>query len=159
MLSGLLEKKDCSSCQLCCKFDSYDIWEVPILNEFEKDFILQHSPDAEFIKWGNIWRFKIKAIGGGELWECPALSENGCIFGENKPFECAVWPFRVMETGGEEFLCVADFCEPINNKSLKEIKQFIQNGIADKIFNYAEFYPDIIKPYDSHYIPIIKKSN
>jgi len=124
MLRKILDNKRCGECKLCCKFDEYDVWEAPVLTESDVDGIKACRPEAEFLKWDGIYRFKIVPPENGELWECPALSANGCALGENKPFECAVWPFRVMEIGGERFICAADFCEPIIEKTLKELTDF-----------------------------------
>ncbi|GHU52723.1 hypothetical protein FACS1894132_03030 [Clostridia bacterium] len=155
MLKGLLEKEKCAECRLCCSFDEYDVWEVPVFTDLEMEKIKVFNSNAEFFKWGNIFRFKITPLSHGELMSCPALTENGCALGENKPFECAVWPFRVMEIGGDKFICVASFCEAVFTKSLSDIISFLKDGLADKMFNYANFYPDIIKPFNEDYIPLM----
>ncbi|MDR0920307.1 MAG: hypothetical protein LBM93_13860 [Oscillospiraceae bacterium] len=160
MLSGLLEKEDCKNCKLCCRFDEYEVWEVPVFTEYEMNKIKEFNKDAEFIKWGNIYRFKIVPLHNGELMSCPALTDTGCVLGAEKPFECAVWPFRIMELDNEKFVCIASFCESMFQKPLKSIIDFlIEDGVAYKIFNYAYIYPDIVKPFNDLYIPLISQRN
>jgi Fe-S-cluster containining protein len=158
MLGSVLTGKDCSDCKLCCRFDEYEVWELPIFNELEMEKIKEIS-DAEFFKWGNIYRFKITPLNHGELLNCPALTEKGCSLGENKPFECAVWPFRVMEVGEERFICVSTLCEPIIGKPLNVLTELLLDGLAAKIFNFSEIYPDIIKPFNDYYVPLISENN
>ena len=33
MLEGLLSKAECAACRLCCKFDSYDLWDTPLVTD------------------------------------------------------------------------------------------------------------------------------
>jgi hypothetical protein len=131
------------------------VWEVPVLTEHTRERLLQHNPDVQFIKWGNIYRFKIKPLNDNELWACPALGENGCVLGDDKPFECDIWPFRIMEIGDERFICVSPLCTAVTALPLSELLAFLKKDLAAKIFTYADYYPDIIRPFDYCYIPLL----
>ncbi|HBN11539.1 MAG TPA: hypothetical protein DIW26_02130 [Ruminococcus sp.] len=155
MLGGLLEKSECAQCRLCCAFDNYDIWETPVFTPELTEKILQIIPDINLVKRGNCYSFRIPKLHGDELFVCPLLdSSSGCILGDEKPFECRIWPFRIMKLNSQRVIAVASICEPVNSRPLRDIAAFLKNGLAEKIFAYADKYPEIIKEYDSTY-PIL----
>jgi Fe-S-cluster containining protein len=159
MLKKILGEKDCAECLGCCKFDTYETWEIPVCSEEQRDLILKHKPGTQFLEEGGVFRFKITPVTG-DLWVCPALTETGCFLGDKKPFECRVWGFRVMEISGSLWVCVAGYCPVLYKKSLKELVDFlVGEKVAAKMFEYAANTPQIIKPYNEYYIPLIKEGS
>lgn len=51
--------------------------------------------NAELEPYEDGYRFVMHFKDGDELTYCPMLTEKGCALGDNKPFDCRVWPFRV----------------------------------------------------------------
>lgn len=98
-------------------------------------------------------------FGGKESSYCPALSENGCMLGELKPFDCAVWPFRVNSLGSRRVITVSPVCGTVFSLPLKRLSEFvIKDGFAQKLFAEAERHPEMVKPYIDGY-PILAVDN
>lgn len=151
MLKKILSPKSCAECRLCCVFDSSDIWEIPVFSGETAGIIRKALPDTEFIPSGSGYILKTEKLSGGELFTCPALTENGCMLGDSKPFDCRIWPFRIMEIGGRRAITVASICSEIYNRPLSQLVEFLKEGTADMIFSYADEHPEIVKQYDEGY--------
>lgn len=108
MLNRILTEKDCAECKLCCAFYEHEIWEAPILTE------------------------KISYNERG-LYVCPALGENGCTLGGEKPFECEIYPFRVMKLGEHAVVALSPLCRKVNEMPLSELISFVESELADII--------------------------
>lgn len=155
MLKGLLEKSTCAKCKVCCIFDHYDVWETPVFTPEQIKMAMEIKPDIKISQRGSCFSFRIDPLIGEELFVCPVLdTSTGCRMGDEKPFECRIWPYRIMKLNNQRLIAISPVCESVNNKSLKEIKEFLKNGLSDEIFKYADNYPEIVKEYDSSY-PII----
>jgi Fe-S-cluster containining protein len=155
MLKGLLKNETCGECRICCGFDRTDIWEMPVMNEKSKDKLSQMKSETQFLKNGDGFTVKAPELIGDELFLCPALdTQKGCILGEDKPFDCKIWPYRVMELSGNMVISICTVCNELYNRPLKELVEFLNNGLAKKIYEYALEHPEIIKKYDYSY-PIL----
>lgn len=156
MLNGLLKKSTCGECQICCGFDCTDTWEMPVMTEKTKNKLESLKPDTEFIKHGNSYITKPCQLSGDEIFYCPALDKKtGCTLGEDKPFDCKIWPFRIMDFNGSRVITVSSVCNEIYNRPLRELVQFLDGGLAETIDLYSAEHPEIIKEYDYSY-PILK---
>ncbi|MGN0676127.1 MAG: hypothetical protein ACI4K5_00095 [Ruminococcus sp.] len=154
MLKKILDKKTCAECRLCCIFDHYDIWETPVFDEDTRNK-LESLADAEFIQKDGGYIFKAEKFDDEGLFTCPALDPGkGCILGDEKPFDCRIWPYRIMKIGDKRVISIASICEAMYSKPLSELVEFLKDGLADKIFSYADSHPEIVKPYDNSY-PIL----
>lgn len=151
MLTKILSKKSCAACRLCCIFDRYDLWETPSIENDLKEYIKQNiSDNIEYMPKGDMWLFKMKEDKSDGLYRCPMLTETGCILGDKKPFECAIWPYRIMEVEGRRAISIAPICDSVNELPLSTVLSFAKE-IAPKIFDYADKNPDIVKAYDGTY--------
>lgn len=156
MLKGLLSKSVCGECRICCGFDNTDLWEMPVMNEKTKNKLEYLRPGTEFIGDEDSYTVKCKELSHGELFYCPALDKNtGCILGEEKPFDCKIWPYRVMNFKGSKVITVCPVCKEIFSRPLRELVEFLEGGLAEKIDEYSNKHPDIVKDYDISY-PILK---
>lgn len=150
MLKEILSPESCKKCRICCVFDRDDIWEIPVFSDEQHKRITEKSPSFAFVPCGNnSWVYDMKFDADG-LAACPALSENGCTLGENKPFDCKIWPFRVMEHEGEILLTLAPLCEAVNGLDGDTLAAFAEK-ITPTVFAEAEKNPDIVKPYAEGY--------
>ena len=141
MLSKILSKEECAKCRICCCFDSYDIWETPYISPTLASKILQeYAPKQEFIKKENHFLFKMD-------------KEQSCILGDDKPFDCRIWPLRVMALNETKVITLSPVCPTMNEKSIKELTK-TANELADQIFEYADENPEAVKPYLDGY-PIL----
>jgi len=159
MLKEILESETCAKCQICCGFNRSDIWETPIITDDTKEYMMQNvNRDQQFIRVGKANRFKME-FKDEEVIFCPMLDrETGCILGENKPFDCKIWPFRIMNAEGKLVIAVASICPSLGQKAPDELAAFLESGLADRIFKEADQNPDIVKSYTNGY-PIILVKN
>lgn len=160
MLKNILSPKTCAQCRICCIFDKYDVWETPVISPWLKAKIQEARPDLKFVSKGDSGAFIFNMEDcwdeEKELFTCPALDpEKGCTLGDMKPFDCSVWPFRIMDLGGRTVISMASICPDMIKKPLDVLIAELDSGLADRIFDEADRNPAIIKPYEQGY-PILK---
>ena len=154
MLKNILKSSDCAACKICCVFDKDDIWEIPVIDGERKKRIEERFPQSKFERRGDGWVFAMGEEKDG-LFTCPALDPNkGCTLGDDKPFDCMIWPYRIMEFGGKRVISIAALCPSMYKKPLSELCGELENGLGEKIFTFAKEHPDIVKPYEKGY-PIL----
>ncbi len=153
MLKKILSGKACAQCKICCVFDDSDIWEAPLITEKTKEDILKINPKQEFEPLGASMIMKMSK-GENGLYKCPMLGENGCLLGDKKPFDCKIWPFRVMELDGRQVITLSPVCGELFKKPIGELVSLLEDGLADRIFNEAEKFPPMVKKYINGY-PIL----
>lgn len=151
MLKKILSGSTCAKCRLCCVFDRYDIWETPVFTDEIRDRILAEKPEAEFISKDGGYIFKAKELDENELFSCPALTETGCMLGDDKPFDCRIWPYRIMNVGGRRAITIASICDELYNRPLSQLVGLLKDDLAADIFAYANAHPEIVKPYYEGY--------
>lgn len=151
MLKEILNPGSCADCRLCCVFDRYDVWETPVFTPEIRDRILESKPDTAFVSKDGGYIFRVEKFSDEGLFSCPALTENGCMLGDEKPFDCRIWPYRIMEISGRRAITIASICDELYNRPLSQLVDFLKGGLADKIFSYADSHPEIVKPYYEGY--------
>lgn len=151
MLKKILDGKVCAECRLCCVFDRYDVWETPVFTEEIRDKITEKRPGTKFVSKDGGYIFRVEEFDSDGLFSCPALTENGCFLGGDKPFDCRIWPYRIMELEGRRAITISSLCEELYNRPLSQLVEFLKDGLADRIFAYANEHPEIVKPYYDGY--------
>ncbi len=151
LLKKILSGKACAECRLCCIFDRYEVWETPVFTQEIRDRISKAVPSAKFIPKDGGFIFRVEEFGPDGLFTCPALTEKGCMLGDDKPFDCRIWPYRIMNVGGRRAITIASLCGELYNRPLSQLVDFLKEGLAEKIFAYAEAHPEIVKPYYEGY--------
>ena len=144
MLRNILSPETCAKCRICCIFEK----------------IHAARPELKFVSKGDsgayIFNMEETWDSERELFICPALDpDKGCTLGDNKPFDCKIWPYRIMEFNGVRVISVASICPDMYAKPLNKLVGELENGLADKIFAEADKDPAMIKPYEQGY-PILK---
>ncbi len=154
MLKEILSPKSCAECRLCCGFDRDDSWENPVISECSAELIKENHPGKSLERYGDkSYRFVLE-YGEDGLAYCPALSDTGCtLSADEKPFDCKIWPYRVMNKDGRLVLVLSPVCEVLYNEDRKRTEEFGKK-LAPSVFSEAEKNPDIIKEYIEGY-PII----
>lgn len=155
MIKEILDQRVCAGCRMCCVFDRYDIWETPVFEADTMKKVLDTNPDAKFAPVGSGYVINAGEIADGELFCCPALTDSGCILGDEKPFDCRIWPFRIMDHDGCRVIAVSSLCEEIHGRDHEELKKFLKKGLAETIFSYADKNPQIIKPFYGNYTVVL----
>ena len=153
MLKKILSSESCGKCRVCCGFTRDDIWEIPLVFKEYREKV-EERLGVKLLPRGGEFVFDMTFDSGGISY-CPALSEHGCMLGELKPFDCAVWPFRVNSLGDMRVITVSPICETVFALPLKTLSDFLStDGLADKLFAEARKHPDMVKPYIDGY-PIL----
>lgn len=158
MLKKILSSDTCAQCRICCIFDKYDVWETPVISNELREKISEKFPGMRFASKGDAFIFNMEECWDEEkeLFTCPALDpQKGCTLGDLKPFDCKIWPYRIMELGGRQVISIASICPEMFSKPLSELTKALDEGLAEKIFAEAEKNPDMVKPYEQGY-PILK---
>ncbi len=149
MLKKILSPETCGKCRVCCVFDKDDIWEIPLISEELHTRIVQKRPELKMTGRGkSSYVFDMEFKDNG-LTYCPALSETGCTLGDNKPFDCRIWPLRAMKKGDDIVITISPVCESVNPDD-KNVKALAEE-LAPIIFDEADKNPDIIKEYIEGY--------
>lgn len=156
-LGKILSADSCGKCRVCCGFVEDDCWEIPLIfSEFRER--VERKLGVKTVPRGNEYVFDM-SFNGDEIVPCPALTENGCSLGELKPFDCAVWPFRVNSLGDMRVITVSPVCETVFSMPLKTLSDFVNtDGFAEMMFAEARRHPDMVKPY-LHGYPILTVEN
>lgn len=163
MLTEILSREACAKCRVCCVFDKDDIWEIPVISPETAEYIKKNiDENAELEPYEDGYRFVMQFKDGDELTYCPMLTEKGCALGDNKPFDCRVWPFRVNRISENLLgITVSPVCETVSALPVSKLSTFInkryneQGSLADIMLDYAKKHPYIIKPYIDGY-PVLK---
>ncbi|MCM1528737.1 MAG: hypothetical protein NC093_01925 [Alistipes sp.] len=151
MIKEILNQSSCANCRMCCIFDRYDIWETPVFDAETMKKTLEINPESKFAAVSGGYVINAGEIADGELFRCPALTDKGCALGDDKPFDCRIWPFRVMNHQGSRVIAVSSLCEEVHSQDHQALKSFLEKGLADTIFRYADQNPQIIKPFYGNY--------
>jgi len=160
MLTELFGRKTCAECKWCCSFDKNDQWETPLIISENVAKLQQRFPDAQFTPMGKDYKLdlseKFQTDNPKEYVFCPFLDQqSGCVLSEEeKPFDCKIWPFRLMRKEGQLVLTLTPTCPACNALPMETIKSFAEREIAEVIERYAVLHPDMILPYRSDY-PIV----
>lgn len=154
MLRKILKPEQCAKCRICCGFLESDCWEIPLLAGEEERRCAERLAPTEKLPGTKSCVFRME-FHGEEVVYCPALGENGCRLGDERPFDCRIWPFRVNDLNGTRVITLSPVCPEVKKLSLETLLEFIDsNGFAEKLFQHAESYPETVKPYVSGY-PIL----
>ena len=160
MFDRLLTKEDCAACRLCCKFDSYDLWQTPVIYKTLASKILQeYAPSMTFVKRGEHFLMKMDKEEGADIYYCPLLDKDkGCVMGDDKPFDCEIWPFMVMDFCSRKVITLSPACPVVNAKNFDDVCTAAQKA-ASEIFAFADEHPEVVRPYlDDHPILVVEKS-
>ncbi|MDD7417839.1 MAG: hypothetical protein SPI86_00170 [Treponemataceae bacterium] len=136
MLSKILSKEQCAQCKFCCSFRRQSLWESPFV------------PSCNY-----------KTQDPSEEIPCDYLDKKqGCTLSqEKKPFDCKIWPFRVMEDTDGIFITMATTCPALNNTPeetivsfLSELKPIIQKNVENGNCSIKKMSP-LYKKYSHLY--------
>ena len=152
MLGGLLSKEDCARCRQCCAFESYSLWDTPLITPGLKAEILSLRPQQEFLSREGCFLLKMQREPEGDLYLCPMLDRSrGCILGDKKPFDCRIFPFRVMLLGDRRVIALSPECPVAAGRPIAVIAERGRE-LEDEIFAEADRHPEFVKPYQRGFI-------
>lgn len=160
MLSKILSKEECAVCRFCCSFRRQSAWETPLFTKEKVNELRKKYGDFEVKEYGDSYTLELESMyktdSEDEEAPCPFLdAQKGCILSdEDKPFDCKIWPLRVMDNNGNKEIVLTPTCPSINKKPVDEVKKLVKEGLGRKIFEYADNMPDMVKKYREDFIKI-----
>ncbi|MCD7742087.1 MAG: hypothetical protein LUI06_07785 [Ruminococcus sp.] len=147
MLTKILSRDTCARCKICCSFDSYDLWETPVVTDEIMERSLKINPNLQFSEASGARLFKMTPEPNEDLYYCPMLDhQKGCLLGEKKPFDCRIWPFRIMRFEGKRVIVLSPVCPSVYAEPFDRIKA-LADELAPTIFAEADKTPEMVKPY------------
>ena len=172
MLSSILSKTSCAACKFCCSFRRQSLWETPL---FPPEVAEKLSRENEY---GVVGEFAQAGRDGQNVQDaCRLVLENnyrtddpeeevpcmfldpqkGCILnGDDKPFDCSIWPLRIMNKDGKLVIALTPTCSAIGAVPSQALVELVQGGLGEKIFEYAKTHPYIVKEYHQGF-PVIQE--
>lgn len=162
MLKKILSLDKCAACRNCCVFHEESRWETPIVSK-EKAIAIKKAlkredcvqPFEKSFVLSSVKR-EIELNEGMELYKCAALDEeHGCMLSsEEKPFDCSLWPVRVMKKNNKVFIMLAEGCHTVDNTFVEKVNKLLLEGLKERIIEEINKNPDIVKPYSNNYIEL-----
>ena len=154
MLSKVLDKNTCAKCKICCGFAKSDEWEIPYITKSQAKELERKGYKIK--NNGKYYTYDLEFVSD-EVKYCPYLDfKKGCLLSEDeKPFDCKIWPVRLMKKNNEYFLAVADICPEFKDKK-DDLKKLIDDDLLEKIKDYIKNNDYYINELKEDYT-IIKK--
>ena len=166
MLGKILKKEDCAKCRFCCAFRPCSQWETPIFTQENYQAIegRQDKTLAEGTKACNVGPlYKLDNVSDVNYYSlkdaykiddpeeeapCPYLDKDkGCLLNDQqKPWDCKIWPLRVVrKTDDSLWIVLTPTCPSVNKLDIEEVRSFVVNELKDQLADYARKHPALIK--------------
>ena len=157
MISEVLSRETCAACRFCCAFRRQSLWELPV---FSDEAVAKLSRPNEY---GVVARFEngrprledaFATDDPEEEAPCPFLDPaKGCLLkGEDKPFDCAIWPLRAVRRDGRLAVALDPACKAIGAEPPEKLVALVRNGLGKRILEYAAGHPEIVKPWNEGWV-------
>ena len=162
MLKAVLSPADCARCGFCCSFRRQSLNLTP---NFAKETVAEISrlyPEARFKTLPN-GAVTIDIAGNyrtndSEEEASCYFNRKGCILPRHlKPFDCKLWPFRMMKSGNGLVLALVPTCPWIEKNDLAKLRATALT-VAKEAMEYARTHPEIVIGYRADYQVIIPAS-
>ena len=155
-LDSILSAEDCAKCQFCCSFRRCSLWETPMFDLELVEKLKKIFPEAKFKSFDDFATIDIdnryKTNNSEEEALCWFNKGKGCILGNDKPFECNVWPLRVMKKDNKLVITLSSGCKTVSSKPLNKIQKILDDGLAKKMLEYVKKFPKFVKDYREDYV-------
>ena len=164
MLEKILTKEDCRACQFCCAYRRQSLWETPLFTPEKAERLKKAFPDAEFKEAKD--GFVTLDLDGRYQTDDPEeearcwFNKEGCALDpEDKPFDCAVWPFRIMKRDNEIMITLDRDCPALAKIDPEKVRSFLKEELSAKIWTYISDHPEAVQEYKEHYDIIEVRKN
>ena len=160
MLKTVLSNTECAECRFCCSFRRQSLWETPLFDGESVNRLTALYPDAHFKPRGDVFTIDVDDCyttdDPDEEALCP-FNKNGCVLnGKDKPFDCSIWPLRVMRYKGRLAICLTPTCPVISAKPVAVMQKLADSETGDRIITYAKNHPWMIKEYKNGF-PVLRE--
>lgn len=154
MLTEIITPADCSMCKLCCNFLRSSSWETPSL-EKELIYLLQEEaiPLTRREDGSTTFFLDYRTNSNEECALCPMLStESGCTLPrELRPFECRIWPLRMMRNSGKMCIGLYKNCPALDTQRRASLINLARHSLLPAILDYAKKHPLAVREMNPAY--------
>lgn len=156
MLTHIFSPTTCTQCRLCCNFCQRSAWETPFLEpELATQLVQDGLPLTTRPHGAKSFTLPFTTSDPEENCNCPLLdTSTGCSLPRDKrPFECRVWPIRLM-LDEQHRLCIAcykDCPALLHPDTWQKLVDYATGELLPTLLDYAERFPESIRPLDAHY--------
>ncbi len=154
MLTEIFTPSDCAACKLCCNFHRSSAWETPAL-ENELIYLLQEEgvPLQKRQDGSTSFYLYFCTDSENEVADCPMLnSETGCTLPrELRPFECRIWPLRLMKHSTKLVIGLYKNCPALKNDTLDKLVHFATGKLLPVLLDYAKKHPYSVRELNPAY--------
>ena len=160
MLKEVLSREDCAKCGFCCSFRRQSLGLTPCFAKETVEEISRLYPEARFRTLPNgavtvDLSDKYRTDDSEEEALCP-FNQKGCILPAHlKPFDCELWPFRLMRGGECLLLALVPTCPYIKKDDMSKLREAALSA-AEAAVKYAETHPEIVIEYREDYEVIVR---
>lgn len=155
MLSSVLSKEACAKCRFCCAFRRQSLWETPL---FPMDTVKKweaagygFTQEKSGEEYGRM-KLSDRYLTADPEEEVPCYfldGEKGCVLDvEEKPFDCKIWPLRIMKKENKELvIALTPTCPEMGKTPSEALKKLVEEGLGEEIYRYALQHPFVVKDY------------
>lgn len=160
MLTRIFNSAVCARCRLCCNFRPASAWETPFLEEpLCRKLSARGIPLCTGENGFRSFALTFRTDSPEETANCPMLDpETGCTLPRaERPFECRVWPLRLMYSDKKE-LCIGCYtaCPALRDTDTRErLTAYAVGELLPDLLDYARRFPQSIRPGNSAYTIIL----
>ena len=160
MLEEILSPADCARCEFCCSFRRQSRHLTPYFAKESIEEIRRLYPGARFVTREN-GGVTIDLEGQYHTQEDTEealcyFNHKGCVLPEElKPFDCSLWPFRLMKKGEDLVLALVPSCPWIKTEDTAKLKE-VAAAMAKEAYFYAKTHPEIIIEYRDDYAVVAR---
>ncbi|MDD5356450.1 MAG: YkgJ family cysteine cluster protein [Candidatus Omnitrophica bacterium] len=164
-LKQLVPESFCLSCDVCCRFsEGYTVWS-PLFTEAEikhlvnKDILppsifTSPRPEADGNKVKHEHRTRrINLVAYKDYFICPCFrpEDKKCRIYEDRPFECRLYPFLLVNRGGKFYMAQDTKCPYLRSAQQEEIDSYVnylQEALqADEARMFLKNSPQLFADY------------
>ncbi len=159
MMDKLLLPEDCAKCEFCCSFRRQSLNLTPYFAKETIEEIQRLYPFAQFKTLPNgavtiDIDDKYMTDDSEEEALCP-FNRQGCILPDNlKPFDCKLWPFRLMKSERGPVIALVPTCPKIRRDDEEKLRE-VADSLAKEAKEYAGTHPEIMIEYRDDYTVIL----
>ncbi len=156
MLTHIFNSAVCARCRLCCNFRPASAWETPFLEDSLCELLSSRGiPLCTRPNGSRSFCLNFRTDAAEETADCPLLDPaTGCTLPrEQRPFECRVWPLRLMRTEEGE-LCIGCYtaCPALNDaETLERLKAYACGDLLPVLLDYARRFPQSVRAFHPAY--------
>ncbi len=152
-LDEVLRSADCMRCRDCCKFIPEHRIYAPLFTPESHERVLERfaGRDIRFHPFGRLWQIELLPIADDPAGRsaCPFYDQVTalCEIYDERPFDCATWPFYIMRCEGRVVIAVSPGCPTVAATDLEFLRTQARERIGPCMVAEARRYPDLIPDY------------